>query len=92
MTSTSELVKRLQTVDEESCYSVPWTVKAFCEQAADRLEALEAENKLLREALSKLRSYNVDIAAGRINYRPEDHIAVVDKGMLAAHAALRKET
>lgn len=29
-------------------------------------------------ALEKVRSYNVDIAAGRINYRPHDHIKVID--------------
>lgn len=34
-----------------------------------------------REALLLIRGYNVDIAAGRINYRPEDHIAVVDRAL-----------
>ena len=42
------------------------------------LEALEA-------ALREVRSYNVDIDAGRINYRPKDHIQVID-------AALAPET
>lgn len=31
------------------------------------------------QALVKLRSYNVDIREGRINYRPDDHIAVIDE-------------
>jgi hypothetical protein len=35
----------------------------------------------LREALEKLRSYNVDIHMGRINYRPWDHIAVIDRAL-----------
>jgi hypothetical protein len=41
----------------------------------------------LREALLKVRSYNVDIAAGRINYRPKDHIQVIDAALSAPHAA-----
>jgi hypothetical protein len=35
----------------------------------------------LEAALHKVRSYNADIAAGRINYRPEDHIAVIDAAL-----------
>ncbi len=35
----------------------------------------------LVKALEKLRSYNVDIAAGRINYRPHDHIQVIDDAL-----------
>lgn len=38
----------------------------------------------LYEALEKLRSYNEDIAAGRINYRPEDHMAVADAALAKA--------
>lgn len=33
------------------------------------------------KALEKVRSYNVDIAAGRINYRPHDHIQVIDEAL-----------
>ena len=40
----------------------------------DDFEALEA-------ALRKVRSYNVDIAAERINYRPHDHIQVIDTAL-----------
>lgn len=40
----------------------------------ERIEKLET-------ALRKVRSYNADIAAGRINYRPEDHIAVIDAAL-----------
>lgn len=35
------------------------------------------------EALRKLRSYNVDIRDGRINYRPDDHIKVIDAALSA---------
>lgn len=34
------------------------------------------------KALQKLRSYNADIRDGRINYRPQDHIDVVDAALL----------
>jgi hypothetical protein len=37
----------------------------------------------LVKALEKVRSYNVDIAAGRINYRPHDHIQVIDEALAA---------
>jgi hypothetical protein len=46
----------------------------------------------LREALEQLRSYNVDIAAGRINYRPQDHIDVIDRALLSQHEPQRGET
>lgn len=36
------------------------------------------ERDRFRAALEKVRSYNVDIHAGRINYRPWDHIQVID--------------
>jgi hypothetical protein len=39
------------------------------------------DTETLRRALEKIRSYNVDIAAGRINYRPEDHIEVIDAAL-----------
>jgi hypothetical protein len=44
---------------------------------------IEAANEIerLRAALGKVRSYNVDIAAGRINYRPHDHIEVIDRAL-----------
>ncbi len=42
---------------------------------------LKAEIEQLRAALKKVRSYNVDIAAGRINYRPQDHLAVIDAAL-----------
>ena len=49
------------------------------------LTALITRIRELEEALDKLRSYSVDIEAGRINYRPLDHIAVAD-------AALQRKT
>lgn len=52
----------------------------FCEgllaSAAMCLDAMEVEMEQMRRGLEKLLSYNEDIAAGRINYRPQDHIAV----------------
>jgi hypothetical protein len=42
------------------------------------LAASERRVEELREALEKLELYNRDIAAGRINYRPKDHIAVAE--------------
>jgi hypothetical protein len=43
----------------------------------------DAHNTLFRylKALEKLRGYNVAIAASQINYRPEDHIAVIDAAL-----------
>jgi hypothetical protein len=35
----------------------------------------------MREALEKLRAYNEDVLAGRINYRPEDHISVIETAL-----------
>lgn len=51
------------------------------EFTGDRLEELAGENRGLREALEKLKGYNEDIAAGRINYRPEDHISVAEAAL-----------
>lgn len=55
---------------------------------AEQIERLNSRvMELLRErdamvaALEKVRSYNVDIAAGRINYRPHDHIQVIDEAL-----------
>ena len=46
-----------------------------------RAETAEARLAQYEEALAKLRSYNVDVEAGRINYRPKDHIAVIDAAL-----------
>jgi hypothetical protein len=45
------------------------------------LREAAAEIMRLREALLKVRSYNEDIDAGRINYRPRDHIQVIDAAL-----------
>lgn len=42
---------------------------------------LDAKTQLLLDALLKVRSYNADIAAGRINYRPHDHLQVIDNAL-----------
>jgi hypothetical protein len=44
------------------------------------VKAVNSHDALMK-ALEKVRSYNVDIAAGRINYRPGDHIAVIDEAL-----------
>lgn len=52
---------------------------AFIVAAANHMDALlslAAQAERMREALEKLLSYNEDIIARRINYRPEDHAAV----------------
>lgn len=41
----------------------------------------EAECARFKAALEKVRSYNVDIIANRINYRPRDHIQVIDAAL-----------
>jgi hypothetical protein len=65
-------------------------LKGELEEACSDLYKFIRENIELRKALEKLRSYNVDIAAGRINYRPHDHILVIDKA-LSTPAPVRGE-
>ena len=90
--STEEIVKRLRTVDEESCFSVPCTVTTFCEQAADRLEALEAENKRLREVVWHLWNVGVTVCDGEaVMVATKDWRRLVDVAH-DARAALRGET
>ena len=48
--------------------------------------ASAADHDTLVKTLQKIRSYNVDIAAGRINYRPHDHIQVIDEALAAVEA------
>lgn len=36
---------------------------------------------VLVKALQKVRAYNIDIADGRINYRPMDHVQVIDEAL-----------
>jgi hypothetical protein len=45
-------------------------------------QSMKAENLRMRTALLKVRSYNLDIEAGRINYRPRDHIQVIDEALV----------
>jgi hypothetical protein len=49
--------------------------------AEKRLAEAVARIAVLEAALNKVRAYNVDIASERINYRPEDHIAVIDAAL-----------
>jgi LmbE family N-acetylglucosaminyl deacetylase len=52
---------------------------AMQETAHEQSQQIDA----LVKAMEKVRSYNVDIAAGRINYRPHDHIQVIDEALAA---------
>lgn len=56
-------------------------IRAESIERREKLEAAEAARDLAIKALEKLKSYNVDIRDGRINYRPEDHIAVCDAAL-----------
>jgi hypothetical protein len=57
---------------------------ALIVEAVNSHASLKARIEELEEALEKVRSYNVDIAAGRINYRPHDHIQVIDMALKGA--------
>lgn len=48
--------------------------------AAFIVKAVNSHDALVK-ALNKVRSYNADIAAGLINYRPHDHIQVIDEAL-----------
>jgi len=48
---------------------------------AAMIRQLLASEERLRAALEKLKSYNEDIRDERINYRPEDHIAVAREAL-----------
>ncbi len=56
--------------------------------AADAFAVAAKALPELVKALEKVRSYNVDIAAGRINYRPHDHIQVIDEALAAVGNSL----
>lgn len=48
--------------------------------AALIVKAVNSHDALVK-ALQKVRSYNIDIADGRINYRPMDHVQVIDEAL-----------
>lgn len=48
----------------------------------------QREIALLQAARRKVRSYNSDILAERINYRPLDHILVIDDALTAGDRAI----
>jgi hypothetical protein len=54
---------------------------ATVEQQAKVIASLRAKVDELTKALEKLHSYNVDIHTGRINYRPLDHIQVINAAL-----------
>jgi len=47
-------------------------------EAINSHASLKARIKELETALRTIRDYNADIIAGRINYRPYDHIRIID--------------
>jgi len=49
--------------------------------AAEQVEKMERENERLKKAIEKVISYNRDIQAERINYRPEDHIEILNAAL-----------
>ena len=57
------------------------------EEAVEQIADLAGQREKLLAALKKLKSYNEDILAGRINYRPEDHIAVAEAAIQQAEKA-----
>lgn len=69
-------------------YWTPWHIAV--EALADRDETEQQLRQALKEcveALEKLRSYNEDIKAGRINYRAQDHIQVAEAAITQAQEA-----
>lgn len=75
----NDLVAEADTADD--CCGSGTPIAKVMREAAARIRALEAEVGKLRGALEKVRSYNVDIAAGRLNYRPHDHIYVIESAI-----------
>jgi hypothetical protein len=51
------------------------------ESIARALKASQAQLATATKALEKLRRYNLDIYAGRINHRSLDHIQVIDDAL-----------
>lgn len=73
-----------------NCEDEPWfiaTVENAPHSEANADLIVRAVNSFadLVGALEKVRSYNVDIHAGRINFRPLDHIAVIDRALAKAN-------
>lgn len=84
--SDEELVKRLRSRGKTVRYTsldVKRVHDADCQEAADRIEALAAENAALREALDEIASHDLVAitGAGRI---------VASKMRMRAHAALQE--
>lgn len=73
---TPDIIERL--MDYEGHGATATDRVKLREEAAVEIFKLRAERQSLRNAIEKVRSYNVDIQRGRINYRPEDHIKVLD--------------
>lgn len=67
------------TADEAGDIATCWLDDAKA-NAAFIVKAVNSHDALVK-ALEKVRSYNVDIAAERINYRPHDHIQIIDEAL-----------
>lgn len=77
--SDDDIVQKL--MDFEHCGTTAWGRVNLRETAAIEIFKLRAQVHSMKTALEKVRSYNVDIAAERINYRPHDHIEVIDRAL-----------
>jgi len=51
------------------------------QETDEKVRELEKEIDRLRDAIRRVRSYNADIRDGKINYRPQDHIDVLDNAL-----------
>ena len=65
--------------------SQPNSVKDYVDKAAawDAVAKKNEQITTLVKALQKVRNYNVDITGGLINYRPHDHIQIIDEALAA---------
>lgn len=57
MSAYADLIERLQRVDENECYSNPWSTHRDCNDAAAAISRLEREKAIYREALEAVRDH-----------------------------------
>lgn len=68
-------------IAEQAHDEIIWLRNSVIEQINEEVFKLREENAAMKAALEKVRSYNIDIIASRINYRPQDHIDVIDSAL-----------
>lgn len=54
MSAYADLIERLQRVDENECYSNPWSTHRDCNDAAAAISRLEREKAELRDMLVRV--------------------------------------